>query len=324
MTQLGRAPDNLPRSPTGRVPQWVRDEAAGSPPSPTGWRTAPLPDLPSSPPRHSGRPRTALSVLVAVAVVGGLVYLAGGPTPRRPQQLAGRPAAPTTLPPASRDAPLPGVGEQPTRLRAAVSGPSDTRFRIAQHQRDEGTPVTYSPCRPIHYVVRRAHEVPGGSAIIDAAVRDIAAATGLSFVSDGATTEPLNEDRRPYQPERYGDRWAPVLITWATKAERPDFGVDVLGLGGSQRVRRPNGSLTFVTGQVDLDASGLAQLNRTMGSAMVRAVVEHELGHVVGLAHVDDAQQLMYPRAQPGVTRLGAGDLAGLAVLGRGACAPDV
>ena len=33
------APDDLPRSPSGRVPQWVVDEAAGRPPAPTGWRT---------------------------------------------------------------------------------------------------------------------------------------------------------------------------------------------------------------------------------------------------------------------------------------------
>jgi predicted Zn-dependent protease len=48
-------------------------------------------------------------------------------------------------------------------------------------------------------------------------------------------------------------------------------------------------------------------------------VVLHELGHVVGLAHVDDARELMY-RDNVGQTSFGSGDLTGLAALGRGRC----
>jgi hypothetical protein len=50
-------------------------------------------------------------------------------------------------------------------------------------------------------------------------------------------------------------------------------------------------------------------------------VVLHELGHLVGLAHVNDPQQLMYSRGSTS-NGLGPGDLAGLARLGEGACAP--
>ena len=45
----------------------------------------------------------------------------------------------------------------------------------------------------------------------------------------------------------------------------------------------------------------------------------HELGHVVGLAHVDDSREVMYAD-NVGVTQFGSGDLAGLAALGRGRC----
>ena len=44
------------------------------------------------------------------------------------------------------------------------------------------------------------------------------------------------------------------------------------------------------------------------------------LRHLVGLDHVTAASQLMYPQSQPDVTDFGAGDLTGLAAVGRGAC----
>ncbi len=49
------------------------------------------------------------------------------------------------------------------------------------------------------------------------------------------------------------------------------------------------------------------------------AVLLHELGHLVGLAHVDDRGEIMYA---DGVTRTtyGTGDLDGLARLGAGDC----
>ena len=34
----------------------------------------------------------------------------------------------------------------------------------------------------------------------------ITQATGLQFVYDGLSDEPVAEDREPYQPDRYGDR----------------------------------------------------------------------------------------------------------------------
>jgi hypothetical protein len=44
----------------------------------------------------------------------------------------------------------------------------------------------------------------------------------------------------------------------------------------------------------------------------------------VGLAHVADASQLMYPQGQAGVIDFRAGDLTGLAALGKGICLPDL
>jgi predicted Zn-dependent protease len=50
-------------------------------------------------------------------------------------------------------------------------------------------------------------------------------------------------------------------------------------------------------------------------------VLRHELGHLLGLDHIDDRGQPMYPTTGAVVTYQD-GDLAGLARLGKGACAP--
>ncbi len=87
----------------------------------------------------------------------------------------------------------------------------------------------------------------------------------------------------------------------------------------------PDRPSAYVTGGVELDAAQVANiLPRPGGHQVVRAVVLHELGHLVGLGQVTSASQLMYPQALPGMTDFGAGDLTGLAVLGRGSCRPDL
>jgi hypothetical protein len=140
-------------------------------------------------------------------------------------------------------------------------------------------------------------------------------------VVDGRTDEQPGRDRPLRDPQRYGRGWSPVLVAWTTPEQVPGLAGRVAGLGGSSRVVDDlSGRSTYVTGTVSLDAPALAAtLARPGGAALVRAVVLHELGHVVGLAHVDDARELMY-RDNVGQTSFGSGDLAGLAALGRGRC----
>jgi predicted Zn-dependent protease len=116
-----------------------------------------------------------------------------------------------------------------------------------------------------------------------------------------------------------------VLISWVTAKENPDFAADVAGLGGSAVAGLSDRPSAYVTGSVELDSRQLASiLNRPDGHKVVSAVVLHELGHLVGLDHVATASQLMYPETRPSVTDFGAGDLTGLAALGRGTCLPEL
>jgi hypothetical protein len=312
--------DDVPRSPSGRVPQWVIDEAQGrAPQHAVPWRSY---SSQGTQPLRQHRRRWSMgltSVFVVLAIVGVATWLEANGTLKPRFTNAALTSRPTNWP-------KPGVGEssQPLGVPAPLAAASAS-YRFLAHQADGTTPVTYDPCRPIHYVIRQKGEPAGGEQIVTDAIRRVSRATGLRFVYDGATSEAPSRQRQSYQPDRYGNRWAPVLISWVTPNENPDFAADVSGEGGSAHTGLPNQPSAYVTGAVELDAGQLTSiLKRPDGRQVVRAIVLHELGHLVGLDHVTAANQLMYPQIQPGMTDFGAGDLTGLAALGRGTCMPNL
>lgn len=218
-----------------------------------------------------------------------------------------------------------GLEEAALPLGAPPSvGTGSGSFAFTALQPDGVGPVAYSPCRPIHYVVRPDGAPVGGSELIQQAVAAVSAATGLQFVDDGATQEAPTADRAAYQPGVYGRRWAPVLIAWSTSAESPELAGDVAGIAGSASVTRA-GRTVYVTGSVTLDGEDIGPLVAAPGTQPTAlGIVTHELGHLVGLDHVDDPTQLMYPSTKLPVGAFAAGDLTGLAALGTGECAPNV
>ena len=60
--------------------------------------------------------------------------------------------------------------------------------------------------------------------LVREAIAAVSAATGLRFVDDGTTEEGPSDTRSPYQPEVYGERWAPVLFAWSDPVESPRLG----------------------------------------------------------------------------------------------------
>ena len=148
---------------------------------------------------------------------------------------------------------------------------------------------------------------------------DLSVASGFVFVYDGVTDEPPDPARPAYQPERYGDRWAPVVVQFTDPTQVPELGGDVAGLTVSHLLDSPSSGLGHVvTAEVYLDVEVL-RMPREQGLPAYVSVLRHELGHVVGLDHVDDPRQLMYPWSV-GVVTYQDGDRAGLAELGQGAC----
>lgn len=224
-----------------------------------------------------------------------------------------------------RPGPPAGLEEQATVLGAPPDVPAvEGGYAFTRTQADGSGPVAYSPCRPIHYVVREDGAPQQGAALVATALARISEATGLVFVDDGTTDEAPSADRDAYQPDRYGERWAPVLIAWATEEEVPGLAGSVAGIAGSAAVT--DGDLTvYVTGGITLDARDIARLSRSAnGASVALGVITHEMGHLVGLDHVGDQYELMYPRTSLSVTSFQDGDRAGLARLGRGRCAPGI
>ncbi len=313
--------------------QLARLDAAyrlGTPSSPQGW---PADDRFAGGGASASPVRLLVVLVLLAAVVSGVVFLLRGggsgadsprvsPTPENSVATSGPARTGASTPP-------PGVGEAPNRLLPAVTGPPGSGgYAFASPPTADGSPVTYDPCRPIHYVVRMQHAPSGGLQLVQQAVAALSDATGLMFTYDGPTTEGPN-DRQAYQPERYGERWAPVLVTWSDPKEVAALAGATTGTGGSQAVTITNSATgatesAYVTGSVVLDAPQLRDFAQQGGPTAVRAVIEHELGHVAGLNHVDDKRQLMYPESGLSVTRYQDGDKRGLALLGAGACHPSL
>ncbi|MGY1653460.1 matrixin family metalloprotease [Geodermatophilus sp. SYSU D01119] len=307
----------MPTSPTGRVPQWVLDQATGRPVAPPDRRTW----APPAPRRRSSPVRALLSVGAVVALSLGAAHLAGElsrSAPADPDSSAGG-----GLLGVDGDRPPPGLGSEAAPLGRPGAAPDTGGYAFVQHQPDGVTPVAYDPCRPVHYVVALDDAPAGAEALVADAVARVSAATGLRFVADGTTDEAWSEQRPAHQPDRYGDRWAPVLVSWSTPEEVPELADTVAGLGGSVAYSA-GGPWVYVSGAVTLDAGWSAGAALSPGGREeIRAVLMHELGHVVGLDHVDDPAELMHG-TNAGQTGFGPGDLAGLARLGRGACEPGL
>ena len=201
----------------------------------------------------------------------------------------------------------------PRRLLAAATPPAGSGGYAAQQAR-------FDPCQPIRYVVSGVPPFPGAGQLLTSAITEVSRVTGLLFVYAGTTDEAASTVRPAYEPSRYGKRWAPVLVAWTDPATVTALGGHVVGLGGASSVTR-NGETSDVSGIVFLDAADLARMaSRPNGPAEVRAVMLHELGHLVGLKHVADPSAIMYPRVSASVLDYSPGDLRGLAYAGGAAC----
>ena len=204
------------------------------------------------------------------------------------------------------------------RTRSGVETPVDYAFLEA---RPGGChPVRFNPCEPIHYVLNTALAPPGALDDLQEAIRRVEAATGLTFVNDGQTDEPGAVNRTLSQPQRYGNRWAPILIVWDHGAK---FRMEPTNPAGGRSF--PVEGIS-VSGVLIVNVDAIAQDNGRSrpatgfgaGTTWGRVFI-HELGHLVGLGHVARSDQIMFSElaVQRGEAEFQPGDLTGLRLLGK-------
>jgi hypothetical protein len=154
---------------------------------------------------------------------------------------------------------------------------------------------------------------------VEEAVRRTSEASGLGFAFDGVVHRSVGDllDAGSFVTEAPGGmHWAPVLIAFRTRSAMRELGVRH-ALGVTFPVTSRFDAAQFVSGLVVINAS--VHLEEGFDRApSVGTVVQHELGHAVGLAHILDPFQLMSP--MPVVVDWGRGDRAGLQELGQGPC----
>ncbi|MFP5317323.1 MAG: matrixin family metalloprotease [Acidimicrobiia bacterium] len=284
----------------------------------------------------------ATRTLVRSGVVAGVVVLAlvvaaiaftGGGDPST-SATAGTGTVPAT---AGANAACPAEGHVD---RFGVNGlrPEDiptlpNTYSFFRVRSDGCTPVRFNPCEPISYVQNVALAPPTGPDDVREAFARLSRATGMTFVDEGTTDEVARRGHSVV--ERYGERYAPILVSWTRFGNQGDD-------PAIQAVGRGIGSVVddvIVSGQLSLNVDAVTDRDaRTpvqggFGPALGSGVgaigpkevtwgriILHELAHVVGLGHTRDKGAIMYPETAEQTSRpaeFKQPDLEGLRFLGR-------
>jgi hypothetical protein len=201
-------------------------------------------------------------------------------------------------------------------LFEGTEGPQGPGFLFLDRT-DQGTPTRWDPCAPIRYVVNTELAPPGSIEDVHEAVRRMSSATGIAFAYEGTTDEEASISRDVYQFDRYGDRWAPVLIAWVDPddSDIPFQRRDRIAAGVAVPVIPPTRlDDVYVSGWVAINADD-PNPPGFLVPGQQGPVILHELGHLMGLGHVRAAGELMHPSGG-GVVDFGPGDREGLRQLG--------
>lgn len=180
------------------------------------------------------------------------------------------------------------------------------------YRNPDGSPVTWKTCT-VQWVYDPSGAPSGAFAVITEAFTKASDLTGIDFVYAG---EVQALPQQGWAPARQGEGFEPVQVVWASPAS-----TDVL-TGAENAVALPavlessEGS-ALVGGAIvfNRETAGRLSLDFERGSGL-GAVALHEIGHLVGLAHVQESASLMHPGGRQWRFGLTEGDRAGFAAMG--------
>lgn len=172
-----------------------------------------------------------------------------------------------------------------------------------------GDPVTWDHCAAIRYQVNPEGAPENWQAMVTAAFDDIEKHSGFVFMDAGETKNRVLSGA--WSPG--ASRGEPILIIWSSQGRMHSLQGNTVGLGGAAPMT-VDGRLRLVTGTIALDRESHSRTYDPMTSRDQQLILEHEIGHVLGLDHVADPRQLM-AASYNGQDGLGKGDINGLKAL---------
>ncbi len=285
----------------------------------------------------SAKPSNIIVPLTSRALVSGVVKGTTSARPVRIQLSYGRQWLPageaTTDGKGAYTLRIPSakLGTYTYRVYAPVAGEApeaaSVPFAVSVGQ---GNPKSYklfvpagrwNPCQVIGYRVNLAGAPAKALDDVKIAIANVARTTGLKYAYRGTTTLIPGATKTFLSPYPKDTQLVIAWVKPGTSKHLPASS-NYVGYGGWLSVGRPakfgsNSYYPITQGFVVVDRTrtmptgfGLGDPNGLQGTW--GQLVMHELGHTVGLTHVSDKTQLMYPYLQHREAAWGLGDLGGL------------
>lgn len=203
----------------------------------------------------------------------------------------------------------------PSATAAAVTDPG-----YVLYTNSNGSIGRWNPCHTIHYRVNDATGGPGALADVFSAVSQLESASGLEMVYDGPSTEIPQSN---YAATTDPNNPAPLLIAWVSPGQSNALtgggelgysGTTVYSWTGPDGVFHPTQIVSGYT--VFTNTANLAGGFGPASYATRGRLLLHELGHIAGLMHTTDPNEVMYPVVDGRSGTYAAGDRAGLTKVG--------
>ncbi|MDH2413777.1 matrixin family metalloprotease [Nocardioides sp. CER19] len=192
---------------------------------------------------------------------------------------------------------------------AAPAKPRPAHYAV---NTDDGrTPVRWAACTPIPYYLNMAGAPAGWAATVAAVMGKVSAYTGYAFAFRGTTTYGVDDGENS------------IVIQWLSAAQDPNLAGSTVGIAYRSWGSAGTEPSYYTSVGIAMDKS-LLGYDPKRRAGMIREVLLHEMGHAMGLDHVDDRTQVMNPSSAGDLPDYQNGDRLGLSKVGRSAapCRP--